>query len=128
MSKKSLKYGESSEIDSLFGKSVGGATWANGREAEYESGQITPPDWLAELISDTDFENVTAILGDRASAKANAQIRAIQRTAALDALREYFHGKALEILETNETRRAWEKMSDTEREATEMARAVTEYL
>ena len=102
------KNGKASEIDSLFGASVGGAVTTefshHDLDLSYDTGQIALPEWLAAFIDEGDFENALKIIKKGGWVINNQNevppmIRAIQRTAALDALREYFHGKAREILE-----------------------------
>ena len=83
MAKKEISHlGDSIAIDSLFGKD--------------SSSQIVPPECLCNLISGGDYAHVVRILGEECD---QHMIRAIQRTAALDAIRDFFYAKAMAILE-----------------------------
>ena len=102
------KLGESSRIDSIFGTDAGGTYEAEyeytGKALEYDSGQIEPPEWLAAFVTEADFENALKIIkadGVTITEKTAIprMIRAIQRTAALDAIRDFFYAKAKGILE-----------------------------
>lgn len=106
---KFSKNGECWEIDTLFGKSVGGGVGDLRGESygdfSYETGQFAPPEVLTALVDEVDFldvlEKFAPILEDCCDddfEHCQKMIRAIQRAAAIDAIHAHFFECAKRIL------------------------------
>ncbi len=106
---KFSKNGKCWEIDTLFGKSVGGGVGELSGESYggfyYESGQFAPPEVLTALVDEVDFLDVLEKFaptledgGEKDVERCQAMIRAIQRAAAIDAIHAHFFECAKRIL------------------------------
>lgn len=106
---KFSKNGECWEIDTLFGKSVGGSVGELSGESygdvSYETGQFEPPWFLTALVDEVDFLDVVEKFAptledgeEKETEQCQRMIRAIQRAAAIDAIHAHFFDRATRIL------------------------------